>query len=349
VGYQLVNNGQVQYAVDWSVVDRLLRGYWSAEMRNSYSRVVKSSEASWYNPASWALPEIAQLEVDWDLVRAQARSGSAIDAAQLRQRGDRDMRSVAKELEWKVGRGATLTTSFLDTMGALQSDNMARINRAVSSYATQIEVAKFLRDTSADGLMVGATLLSGGAAAAVLTGGSTMKGWARYQDTDNVGAAVLTGVGNLVFVAVPMEKWTLVIVQSAWESGTSLAEGKSFVESLANGTLKLAGPGSAKLVGSLGVTKMLQRAGIPIRITVAGADAAAKFVDKLGGKMVQKQVVEKRIGKPLIAAALGGSSASSPSAGEAPSASLVRTSTFSDDLLLKFAIVNMEKGIGWGW
>jgi hypothetical protein len=326
VGYQLVSNGQVQYAVDWSVVDRLLRGYWSAEMRNSYSRVVKSSEASWYNPASWALPEIAQLEVDWDLVRAQATSGSASDASELRQRGDRDMRSVAKELEWKVGRSATLTTSFLDTMGALQSDNMARINQAVSSYATQIEVAKFLRDTSADGLMVGATLLSGGAA-----------------------AAVLTGVGNLVFVAVPMEKWTLVIVQSAWESGTSLAEGKLFVESLANGALKLTGPGSAMLVGSLGVTKMLQKAGIPLRITVAGADVATNFVDKLGGKVVQKQVVEKRVGKPLIAAALGGSGASSAAAREAPGGSLVRTSTFSDDLLLKFAIVNMEKGIGWGW
>jgi hypothetical protein len=356
VAYQLMNNGSLQYAVDWDVVDRLVRAYWRAESRNSYSRVVKSSDKSWYNPVSWSLPEIEQIEVDWNLVRSQSDSGAADDRARLRQVGATNVRGVAEELEWKVARTGKLTTSFVDDMGAIQSANMARIDNAVSAYGSQIEVAKFLRDTSADGLMVGATLLSGGTAAAVLTGGSAMKGWAKYQDTDSVGAAVMQGFGSFVFTAIPMggaltagQKWTLVLVQSSWESGMALAEGKSLAEAIPTGALKLTGPGCEKIFGKAGVIKMLEKAGIPLRITVAGEDVAAKFVDKLGGKVLQKQGVEKRVGKQAVEALVGGATRSAQPESGMASGALVRDATFTDDLLLKFAIVNMQKGIGWGW
>lgn len=375
MAYQLVDNSYGQFAVDWTVVDHLIEVYWKATMRDAYSRVTTTSDSKWYNPFSWSLPDIAQVDVDWDLVSSKARIGAEQERAEMRRLAQYDCGSMAVHLETLVAQTGRLTKSFLDQMASVQSENAARIGNAVSSYDSQIAAAKFLRDTSADGLMVGATILSGGAAAGVLAGGSALKGWAKYQDTDNVGAAVMTGVGNLVFGIIPMggpmtagEQWALAIIQGVWESSTALVEGKSVSEAIPIGALKLAGPLATKVFGSAPVRRMLARAALPMKVTVITEtevnipgqyslkrvedNIADQYLGRLGPKVVQKQIVEG-YGKPFIHDSLYGSPPSTATTDVSTppprGPRVVRNATFENDALLKLAIVNMSKGIGRGW
>jgi hypothetical protein len=64
------------------------------------------------------------------------------------------------------------------------------------------DAARVVRDLSAGTLVVGATFLSGGTALAVLGGGSALKGTATYQDTGNVGAAMLDATATFTVGAI---------------------------------------------------------------------------------------------------------------------------------------------------
>lgn len=342
MAYELVTNGRTQFAVDWSVVVRFVRAYHMARFRSEYTTVKTVSEATW-NPFSWSLPEITTVEVDWGQVRDRANLMSFIKVNELRNVGDTNMRYVATHLMDLIGDTARYNTRFLDLQSSTQSDNMSRIEKSVSSYETQKEIAKFFRDSSADALMVGATIATGGAGAAILAGGSSLKGYARYQDSDSVSAGVLTGVGNLGFGAFKMSKGVLVVVQSVWETGTCLIEGKSFAESVATGSLKLGGYGVDKVFKVGLVKQLLGTAALPFNISFAGENVAGQFVEGVAKKLLQKQGVE-RGGKAVIKSVK--STDSAPAAG---GSSPIQTATYHDELLLKFTIVNMDKGIGHGW
>lgn len=367
MAYSLIKNGASEFAVDWTVVDRVLRIAANAELREAYSRVTRSSESTWYNPFSWSLPEIAQVDVDWKAVESKAPLVAQQDGAQMRRLAQHDVRAMAMELQYKVAQTTRYTNAFLDQMAAVQTENSRSISRAVDSYDGQIEAAKFVRDTSADGLMVGATLLTGGAATAVLAGGSAFKGYAKFQDTAKWEAAVMEGAGSFAFGWFPMgrtlsgkQEAALVIVQGVWEVGTGVASGQTFAESVPAGVLKLAGPGVDRLFGSKAVTDMVARAPIPMKVWASEAvpeafakmgvtsmarDVAGEFGAKLGGEVVKKQVVE-RFGTPVVGDLLNG--APKPARAARGNGRLLQSATPTEDLLLKFAIVNMQLGIGHG-
>lgn len=355
MAYQLIKNGTTEFAVDWDVVDRLLLTAAKAELRDAYSQVVRASESDWYNPFSWSLPEIASVEVDWDQVQARSPEIARIDGRRMREVAQRDVRAMARMVRQRVDETARLTNGFLDRMAAVQTENTMSINRSVSSYDGQIEVAKFVRDTSADGLMVGATMLTGGAATAVIAGGSAFKGYAKFQDTDSVGAAVMEGAGSFVFGYFPMGKTlsgkqeaALVIVQAAWETGTGLVEGKELADAATGGSMKFLGAGADKLFASRAVTNMISNAPIPMRVWVPAGpghvvDVANDFAGKVGGEVFKKQVIE-RFGPQAVEMLRKKEEPKAPGR----SGRVLSTVTPTDDLLLDFAIVNMQRGIGRG-
>jgi hypothetical protein len=319
MAYWFLQNDHGSYAIDWDIVYRIVRAYHTALAREQYATLVTTSESNWYNPFSWSLPDIRSVEVDWDRVRSSATKAADDDFNRLaEQAATRDVRDVYRELSYMVTATGSYTTAFVDWLGAVQTGNMSRINSAVDSYGTAIEVAKFVRDTSADGLMVGATILTGGAGVAVLGGGATMKGWAKFQDTADlstdrrVGAAVATGVGNFMFGAFKLggmkltggEEAVVTILQAQWETGVALTEGKSVAASLATGSLKLAGPFVDRFFKLAPVSSLLERACAPIVITAVTKsgvveNVASSVVSKTLTKVVQKQVVE-RFGKAGI-------------------------------------------------
>ena len=81
---------------------------------------------------------------------------------------------------------------------------MESIDRHVRFGETGAEVARWVRDISASVLVAGATFLSGGTALGVLGAGSALKGTATYQDTGNVGNAILQGTGTFVVGAITL-------------------------------------------------------------------------------------------------------------------------------------------------
>lgn len=370
----MLQNDHATCAVDWDVVYRLVRSYHRAVEREAASKVVTTSESSWYNPFSWSMPDIRSLEVDWEQVRMRSTAAADADFARIAERATRDVRDLHRELKWMVERTSNQTTAFSDRLAALQSENMARISSAVSSYGTQIEVTKFVRDTSADGLMVGATIMSGGAGLAVLGGGSTLKGWAKFQDTEAVAgnanaaaAAMLTATGNFMFGAFKLggnklansEEAVLTILQAQWETGIALVEGKTLGQAVQSGSLKLAGPFVDRVFKAAPVARMLERACVPISITAVTKNGvenvATTVVSKTLTKVAQKQVVEKRAGPAALrgAAQLSGGGAAgtkvhAPVAAPSQRSTVIESATLSDDTLLTLAIVNMSKGIGRG-
>lgn len=96
------------------------------------------------------------------------------------------------------------TERFNQKMHLASRMTMDSINSAVETGEIGAHVSEVVRDLSASVLVAGATLLSGGAALAVLGAGSSLKGVATYQTTGNVGSAILTATGSFVVGAIPI-------------------------------------------------------------------------------------------------------------------------------------------------
>ncbi|GLC25951.1 hypothetical protein [Roseisolibacter agri] len=370
--YWLLDNDHAQYAVDWDVVLRLIRGYHRAVLRYTLAQVTTTSESSWYSPLSWSLPDIKSIEVDWTRVRASVNQRGDEDFATLAEVAVQSVPEMARQLRFMVEQTTRYTNAFLDLQAAVQSENTVRMHRAIETYEDAVSAARFLRDTSADGLMVGAAIMTGGAGLAVLGGASALKGYGKYEDTENVGAAVVYGVGNFAFGAFKLggrtlavrEEAVVAILQAQWEAGVALIEGRSLGDALAIGSLKLGGPFVDRFFKLPALQRVIKWASVPIKITqqptafgfdvsrlvgrMDPADAAKSIADTVAtkwlSKSTQKQGVEKG-GKALLTR-LHEAGAVRPTG--RVGTGVLATATHTDDLLLTLAIVNMAKGIGRG-
>jgi hypothetical protein len=370
--YWLLDNDHAQYAVDWDVVLRIIRAYHRSVLRFTLAHVSTASDSAWYWPPSWSLPEIQTVEVDWERIRGGVDRYGDADFATLAEIATCNVPEMARQLRWMVAETSRFTRHFLDLQASTQSENAVRIQNAIESYSGAIEVARFVRDTSADGLMVGATIMTGGAGAALLGSASALKGYGKYQDTDSVGAAVMYGAGNFVFGAFKVggatlsfkQDLVLAIVQAQWESGVALVEGKSLVDALATGSLKITGPFVDRFFRLQGIQRLIGCGCIPITITQkptafgmnfarlvghldetqAARNIATTVVAKSLAKVTQKQGVERGGKKMLQRLHSAGAMPTYARSGPA----LMESVTLTDDTLLTLAIVNMAKGIGHG-
>jgi hypothetical protein len=356
MAYELAQCGNTQFAIDWSVVRRLVRSYYIAYHQLNYGREVTLSDSRWYNPMSWSLPDVSQIEVDWDAVRRAADADTDDDLRSMRAQAKTDPAGVAYRLESMIEAAARNKEAFVDWMGNIQTQNMHSIDEAVDAYESKIEIAKFVRDSSADGLMVGASVMSGGAALAVMGAGSMLKGEAKFQDTGSVGAGVMEGAGSFVFAYVKLGKafsfkqdMVLALVQASYKTGTELVGGAAVGKATLSGALKLTGPAVDRLF-KLGASKtMFDKVAVPLVITYDGQNVASKVLGKFAGTMVQKRGIEGAGKSALLG--LGSSSGDNSSANDPPQrqGSVVAQATLTNKYLLYLAFVNMNNGIGRGW
>jgi hypothetical protein len=273
MAYELVQSGSTQFAIDWSVVRRLVRSHYLAYHQLNYGQEVTLSDSCWYNPLSWSLPDVSHIEVDWDAVRRRTEADTDMEMRDMAMQARNNAAAVAYRVESMIETATRNKESFLDWMGDVQTQNTANINRAVDDYQAHIEVARFVRDTSADGLMVGASVMSGGAALAVMGAGSTLKGTAKFQDTGSVGASIMEGAGSFVFAFVKLGKtfsfkqdMVLALVQGTYKSGTELVAGASVGKAALSGALKLTGPAVDQLFQLTPSKTLFDRVAVPITI-----------------------------------------------------------------------------------
>jgi hypothetical protein len=346
MAYELVQSGRTQFAIDWDVVHRLVRSHHRACLQWDLSREVPMSESHWYNPMSWALPDVSHAEVPWDSVREYSERFTDSDLRDMRAAAGSNAAGVARRLEDMIDITGQKKEAFADWMGTLQTQNMQAISKAVDDYQSNIEIAKFVRDASAEGLMVGASVMTGGAAVAALGGASFFKGACKFQDTDSVGAAVLEGVGSFTFAYVKLgksfsfkENMILAFVQAPYKTGTELVGGESMGKALLKGGLKLTGPVTEAFFKLPPSKTLFDKVAVPIVITYQGQNVAStvlsKLTDKVQAKGVEVWSTKKLSEKPPVTNGARGQ--------------IVAEATLSDKYLLYLAFVNMDKGIGRGW
>ena len=352
MGYQLVANGQKQFAIDWDIVRRVVRSYHTSCLELDFAREVTMSESHWYNPMTWSLPAISHVEVDWDSVRRYADGYTQADVRDMRVEAKYNAARIAHRLEDLIDTTLRNKEVFVDWIGTVQTQNMQSVNRAVEDYESNVELAKFVRDMSADGLMVGASVMSGGAAVAALGGASFFKGTCKFQDTDSVGAGVMEGAGSFAFAYVKLGKTftlkqdlVLALVQAPYKAGTELVGGATVSKAALSGAVKLTGPAVDNLFKLGPARTLFDKVAVPIVITYGGENVASKILAKAAGKTAQKGV--EAWGKSALANTNGGD-ADTEAAPRRPGP-LVAESTLSSRYLLYLAFVNMEKGIGRGW
>lgn len=353
MAYELIQNGNTQFAVDWDIVRRLVKSYWLAKLQLSYGRAESVSEKT-LNPFTWALPSVWHIEVDWAKVRSRAEECADRDVQTLRNLAKKEASRAAYALEEFVEVAAQNRENFVDWMGKIQTQNMSEVEASVESYESMKSAVKFLRDTSADGIMVCATFLTGGAAVAVLGSTSFAKGYFKFQDDGSVGAAVMEGVGSFAFAYIKLgagtlsgkQEMVLALVQSSYKAGTELVAGKSVKDAVVSGAIKLTDPVAGKLFKTDAGKAVLNKVAVPIQV----------LYEKNGQKAVNITADLLAKGLPKVVQnttklAVGGSKSSSGggSSGGSGKASVLDDATTTNKLLLWLGFVNMDKGIGRGW
>ncbi len=340
------------FMIDWSTIYKLIRSHECAKAQLDNFRTVNIVQSDWYNPFSWSMPDIEIIDINWDIVRENINRNTIIEYNRMTEAcATSGVRKEAESLLIKIRRTKVLKNNFLVLMRDNQITNANHRQRAIKDYDSHIETAKFARNTSATGLMVGATFLSGGTAAAIIASGSSLKGYGKYQDTGNIGVAMMEFGGTLVFSLIPAKgpkgETLMAIVEASWETGMGLVEGKAFTEALASGAFKLTGPLTDKLFASKELTNMLSRVVIPIKpsVGISLTTLGTNYSSTLAGKMLQGKF--EKNGGDIAKEYFGKKHTQQPPMTKAKS--MIDKVILDDEYLLKAAIVNMKLGIGRGW
>lgn len=187
------------------------------------------------------LPTTFVFETDWNGLRADVDQETTVFYLEAANRLARNPEEMRANLLGMIGRGRADFNAVEAMRRRANRQSSESISNNVSGWETALTVAQFVRDTSATILVVGAGMLSGGAAFGVLGAGSVLRGTATYQDTGNVGAAVINGTGTFLVGMVGIgggnpalarsEQIQLMFVGSGLQGGVqgaqSLVEGKT--------------------------------------------------------------------------------------------------------------------------
>lgn len=255
--YTLRDRQGVTWAFDPDVIYSIIRGAVRAQLIRNRSRVVEN------NPG-WLLPTTYNLETNWQGFRAELDS----ESERYWQNAEMQLRTSTETMRNNlIGLVSNATSDlawYRNESRSVSQRSSANINRVVSNWETALTVATTVRDGSATFLIVTSGLVSGGAGFAAagalgMTGistgtamttlavGSVMRGAFTWQDTGNVGSAMVNAIGSFSVGAIGIgaagttmagvsqmtraEQATILVISSAGQGATSglqaLAEGKN--------------------------------------------------------------------------------------------------------------------------
>jgi hypothetical protein len=287
------------YLIDWDGLARIVRSCKRAGAMVDYSKVLPS-EKHWFGP------DLYSVEVDWDRVRLETTTQTEEEVRRIYGAARLSMRTELNRIVAMMEQADDDRDAFHDKMSEAQSKTMDNIESSVHKGEIGVEVATFVRDTSAEVVMVGATYVSGGTAAPLLTGlGAGMKGAFVYQDTGKVDKALATFSTNLLIGAADLKVGAALKGMSSasgkigmtivWAKGKAvlevpkaLIEGKNMNQASSAGLVKLAAstPGTAaveSLKDALGEEK--EAWAIPVEVALnLYQDYAADKLSESGGK-----------------------------------------------------------------
>lgn len=291
---------------DPDVVYAIVRAAVRARIVRNRSRVVTD------NPG-WTMPTTYYLETNWDGYRREMESEATRywqnAQEQLRRAPDTFFGSVIG----LVNDAINDNNWHRNTSNDCQRRSSANIGRVVDNWETALTATRIVRDASATILIVSAGILvapvGAGAAAAASSGigmggattmlatGSVMRGAFTYQDTGNVGSAMINAAGSFTVGMIGLggasatltsaESATVLIIgasaQGVTSGGQALVEGKNMQQAA---TAALMGAGSQALGGvvgnRIGNLGFWTQVGTGTLLDVAGNQASSRVVDAVG-------------------------------------------------------------------
>ncbi len=335
--YKAYDTAQGLFAVDWDTFIKIVRSYHRSKLQLRYSKEVRESQST-INPLSWGLPDLVYIEVDWDKVNSELQALVILSANELAFKAvfaKDGIDRLVHELQMMQYDTRKYNERIRESMMFASRISMREIENSVEGYQTAVEIAKVTRDLSGSILMGAATVVTGGGAAiAVGAAGTVIKTTAKYQDTGSVGVAVVEASQQLVCTVIPIARGAKmgtalkVIISTAADTGKALLEGKSIGKAVAVGSVNLI-TGPAAAVAKEKLVSLLGKVAAPVVV---------KVVEDITKKFTQNKI--KQVGTGSAAPA-----DFAPKHSENEWTEL----TFEDDLLLKFAFIDMEKGLGRSW
>lgn len=315
------------YLVDYDLIDRIVHD--SAFLQKKNTSATRKSEKE-----GWGLPEIYHYDVNYkearsyaELSRTSFNAFRKVSAFYQNTRSRSSQLPTSAKIEEMKEQLFSMERSGRDARQQLKKkiddasrDSMKNISGKVEGWGTAVEVAKFTRNASADIVLVGSAVVTGGASTlAIGAGGSLMKGAFKYQDTGNVAAGVMEASVSFVTVVIPGPKdgmtkgmaRTLLFTKAKTEfvgnTAVGLVEGKSLGEaSLSAGIDVALGAAAGKIKGALipeDQMKQLLKAGMDNIAIPVGLGLMDRSVATVQGRMndaATKRILElarnKRVG-----------------------------------------------------
>lgn len=228
----------------------------------------------------WFFPTLYNVETRWAGLRQAVNSGSNTYWPEAEMRTRTDPSAFFQHFVAYVQQGLADQEWYSTTRRTTQHRTMQNIQGNVDNWESAITVTRTIRDGSATFLIVAGSVATGGAGATVFGSmgmttatagqaissvalGSAMRGGFTYQDTGNVGSALINATGSFVTGVIPVgragmtlsgaETATLVIIGSAGQGATSglqaVAEGQSMQTAA---TAALVSTGAGLISGGIG-------------------------------------------------------------------------------------------------
>lgn len=304
MAWQTFRSNDGIYLIDWDGLTRIIRSCKRAGAMNSHSNpVVQKGERDW-GAFGLRLPDLHSVEVDWKRVSLETTTQTEMELRRFHTAARNSMKAQLLGLVHMMEQADDDRDAFQDKQSEAQQKTMKNIDSAVGTGEAWVKGLTIVRDTSAEIVMVGATYVSGGTAAPLLTGlGAGMKGGFVYQDTGRVDKALATFSTNLLLGAADLKVGAVVKGMSTsekigiaivWAKGKSvlevpkgLIEGKSLNQAVSGGGVKLVAstPAAATVEGLKAVLGENEAWAIPVEVAInIFQDKAGDAVSESGEK-----------------------------------------------------------------
>lgn len=266
MSWEFISNCDGDFIYNWVAVQQIARNFARAKSMVANAKTVEDNHL---NPF---VPDTASVEVDFKLVRKETDENSRQMVSVLRLRAENSATVVREELLSMMQQTRELNQKYEKMLKDAQHKTMRSIESAVGNGQVAESVFRGIRDVSAEVLILGATVSTGGAAGALIfVAGPALKGVAKYQDTGSWASAgiefgVSLGLNKLGKVIDAKQAAGLITqgenimlnilatkASNAKDPIQAWVEGSSITEASASATAKSTAAAGTELAKSAGV------------------------------------------------------------------------------------------------
>ena len=246
------NSEEICYT-DWSAVFNLCYAYFYEMAALKYGKTKVITRSEWTSPSTWGKTDLVVYDVPWSYIAKEAGLTTRhYINNRLKPLTVKNAAQFRNELNYIKNQLPRVRKQVKNRIRRASDRSMKNLASAISIGEHALWGAEFFRNRSVDALLIGSVFLSGGAALGVLGTGSALDGFSTYQDTGNVGAAVMKGTGSFVMGSIGLglpggnaatagQKGVVLFLGATFDATQALVDGKNGTQALVSAGLGIAG------------------------------------------------------------------------------------------------------------